>query len=283
MFGKDKNKSIVDLAQEFGNGGKEAAPEAPPSPANETVPQVTVIKDTVASLLENVKNVDSFVEFNLPSLGKMYEGYDKDTINIRALKFSDEKKIQSGAQGDRALHSLNEVLSTCIQGPDYKNLTVPDKLFCLYKIRELSYGSKYLYPIKCESCSHETNIDYQLSSMAVDYLEGDLESETTVFLPDSKKTAKVGVLRVKDEENIHSVKQIIEALPNYVYEVEGVTDKTILSLFIEGTTVRDIAVLRNAIFSPSYGLNTDTLWACENCGAKNSVTVGINSNFFFTS
>ena len=283
MFNKDKKKNIVDLAQEFNSGGQEVSPEAPPSPANATVPQVTVIKDAVASLLENVKDVDSFIEFNLPSLGKMYDGYGKDTINIRALKFSDEKKIQSGAQGDRALHSLNRVLSTCIQGPDYMELTVPDKLFCLYKIRELSYGSKYVYPVKCDSCSHETELDYQLSTMSVDFLEGDLESETTVHLPDSKKTAKVGVLRVKDEENITSIKQIIEALPNYVLEVEGVTDKTILSLFIEGTTVRDIAALRNVIFSPSYGLNTDTLWLCEKCDAKNSATIGINSNFFFTS
>jgi len=284
MFGKDKeSKNIVDLAQEFEEGKTEASPTAPPSPANSTVPQVSEIKDAVASLLENVKNVDSYVEFNLPSLGKMYSDYDSDTVKVRALKFSDEKRIQSGSQGDRALNALNNVLADCIQGPAYKDLTVPDKLFCLYKIRELSYGSKYEYAVDCDSCSHETSLGYQLSSMKVDYLEGDIESETTVILPDSKKTARVSALRVVDEPNIQSIKQVIESLPDYILEVEGITDKTIISLFLEGTTVRDVAALRKVIFSPSYGLNTDTDWICDKCGAENSQSIGINSNFFFTS
>ena len=119
--------------------------------------------------------------------------------------------------------------------------------------------------------------------MKVDYLEGDIESETTVTLPDSKKTARVAALRVVDEPNIQSIKQVIESLPDYILEVEGVTDKTIISLFLEGTTVRDVAALRKVIFSPSYGLNTDTDWICDKCDAENTQSIGINSNFFFTS
>ena len=269
MFNKDKKKNIIDLAQEFDESGSNDAQGAPPSPVDASVPQVSVVKDTVASLLENVKNVDLFVEYNLPSLGKLYEGYHEETVKIRALKFSDEKRIQANSSGDRALKALNQVLATCIQGPSYGDLTIPDKL--------------YAYPVKCESCSDETNLDYELSSMKADYLEGDYDTETTVLLPDSKKTAIVKVLRVSDEGDIASVKQIVESLPNFVLEIEGITDRVILSMFIEGTTVRDIAALRNAIFTPSYGLNTVTDWDCGECGAKNTETIGINSNFFFSS
>tara|TARA_R110000851_G_scaffold185448_5_gene334733 strand:- start:134 stop:985 length:852 start_codon:yes stop_codon:yes gene_type:complete len=283
MFNKDKKKNILDLAQEFDESGSNDAQGAPPSPVDASVPQVSVVKDTVASLLENVKNVDLFVEYNLPSLGKLYEGNPEETVKIRALKFSDEKLIQANSSGDRALKALNQVLATCIQGPSYEDLTIPDKLFCLYKIREMSYGSKYVYPVKCESCSDETNLDYELSAMKADYLEGDYDTETTVLLPDSKKTAIVKVLRVSDEEDIASIKQIVEALPNYVLEVEGITDRVILSMFIEGTTVRDIAALRKAIFTPSYGLNPTTDWECGKCGVQNTETIGINSNFFFSS
>ena len=54
-------------------------------------------------------------------------------------------------------------------------------------------------------------------------------------------------------------------------------------MFIEGTTVRDIAALRKAIFTPSYGLNPTTDWECGKCGVQNTETIGINSNFFFSS
>jgi len=281
MFGKDKEKSIVDLAKSF--EGQEKGEKPLPTPADATVPEVSEIKDAVASLLENVKNVDSFVEFNLPSLGKMYSGYDKQTVEVRPLKYSDEKKIQQAGQGDRALDALNHVLSTCIKGPKYEDLTIPDKLFCLFKIRQLSYGSEYKCPVVCDSCKKDSILNYDISSMKVDYLEGDMESETTVFLPDSKKTARVRVLRVSDESSMQSVKQLVESLPQYILDVEGQTDSTIISLFVEGTTVRDVANLREAIFTPSYGMDPETEWICDSCAAKNIDTVGVNANFFFTS
>lgn len=281
MFGKDKEKSIVDLAKSFEVQGKEE--RSLPTPADATVPQVSELKDAVASLLENVKNVDSFVEFNLPSLGKMYRDYDKQTVDIRPLKFSDEKKIQQASQGDRALDALNHVLGSCIKGPDYEELTIPDKLFCLFKVRQLSYGSDYKCPVTCDSCKKDSVLTYDISSMKVDYLEGDMESETTVFLPDSKKTAKVKVLRVRDEPSMQSMKQVIESLPNYILEVEGQTDRTVISMFVEGTTVRDVANLREAIFTPGYGMDPETEWICDSCSAKNIDTVGVNANFFFTS
>ena len=82
MFGKKEEKSIIDIAKEFEDSSR--VTEAPaPNPTDETVPEVTHIKDTLAALLENVKDVNTFVEFNLPSLGKLYHDYDKETVKIR--------------------------------------------------------------------------------------------------------------------------------------------------------------------------------------------------------
>ena len=158
MFGKKEEKSIIDIAKEFEDNTSN--PETPaPNPTDKSVPEVTHIKDTLASLLEHVKDVNTFVEFNLPSLGKLYHDYDKETVKIRPLKFADEKKIQQQAAGDRALDALNSILASCIEGPKFKTLTIPDKIYCLYRLRQLSYGSTYTYPLKCDACTKENEVN----------------------------------------------------------------------------------------------------------------------------
>ena len=288
MFGKEKPKNIVDLAKEF-DETKQNAEDTPsgdlrPNPTAEgSVPEVNHVKDALASLLENVDSKNTYVEFNLPSLGKFYPGYGKQTVGVRPLKFSDEKRIQQSAVGDRALDALNTVLASCLQGPNFMELTVPDKLYCLYRLRQLSYGSTYTFPQKCESCDKENEINYELSSMKVDYLETSPEEGTTVTLPDSKKTAVVRTIRVKDEDKMSSLKDIIQSLPDWVERVEEHKDRNVISLFVEGTTVKDVAVLRKAIYSPPYGMDTEHDFFCSECGKKNVMNIGINSNFFFTS
>jgi len=281
MF-KKENKSIVDLAKDFEekNERNEVDQLKPPSPADSSVPETTHIADQVNSLLENIQGIHNYVDFNLPSLGKAYPNYGKETIGIRPLKFSDEKKIQSLAAGDRALDGLNEILKDCLEGPDYSELTLPDKLFALFKLRQLSYGSEYPLEAECEKCSHKNSIKFQLSSMPVNYLEDSMSDMTQIYLPDSKKTAIVKVIRVRDEEGISQLTDIINSLPRYVVSVEGITDQNVISLFLEGTTVRDVGLVRTAIFSPPYGIVQDSVFKCDACGAENQANVSINANFF---
>ena len=287
MFGKDKEKNIVDIAKDFEASSPTPEPDSgdyrPPVAADSSVPEVTHIKDALASLLENVETKDTYVEFNLPSMGKFYKGYDKETIGVRPLKFSDEKRIQQSAVGDRALDALNAVLASCLRGPNFMELTIPDKLYALYRLRQISYGSTYSFPQKCESCKKENEINYELSSMKVDYLAGSPEELLTVVLPDSKKTAVVKSLRVKDEDKMTSMKDVIQTLPDWIERIEEHKDPNIISLFVEGTTVRDVAALRKAIYSPSYGMDSEYNFFCQDCGTKNEMNIGINANFFFTS
>tara|TARA_R110000851_G_scaffold99593_1_gene214725 strand:+ start:112 stop:978 length:867 start_codon:yes stop_codon:yes gene_type:complete len=288
MFGKDKTKNIVDLAKEFDETQSNAEPsprgDLRPNPTAEgSVPEVNHIKDALSSLLENVQSKNTFTDFNLPSLGKFYPGYDKETIGVRPLKFSDEKRIQQSAAGDRALDALNSVLASCLSGPNFMELTIPDKLYCIYRLRQLSYGSTYTFPEKCEGCNHENEINYELSSMKINYLETASQDSVTVTLPDSGKTAVVKTLRVKDEDKMTSLKDIIQSLPGWIERIEEHKDRNIINLFVEGTTVRDVAALRKAIYSPSYGMDTSHDYFCTECGKKNELNVGINANFFFTS
>ena len=281
MFGKEKNKSIVDLAKEFDDGSiSSQASNQPESPADTSVPRSTHISDQVGSLLENLKGVHDYVEFNLPSLGKPYENYNSDVIGIRPLRFSDEKNIQQHALGDRALDGLNLILASCLQGPEYLELTLPDKLFALFKLRQLSYGSEYPLESTCEKCSHKNQIKFELSSMEVNYLENSINEITNVYLPDSKKNAIVGILRTKDENAMAEIKDVIHSLPSYVKSIEGISDINVITLFLEGTTVKDVGVIRSAIFNPTYGIAQDSEYVCEKCMEKNDLTVSVNANFF---
>ena len=182
--------------------------------------------------------------------------------------------------GDRALDGLNTILASCLKGPVYNELTLPDKLFALFKLRQLSYGSEYPLEATCEKCAHKNQITFQLSSMEVNYLEDSMSDATTVFMPDSKKTAVVGVLRTKDEDAMSDIKDIIHSLPTYVKSVEGITDPHVISLFLEGTTVRDVGAVRTAIFSPPYGISQKSEYNCDKCMEKNDLLVSVNANFF---
>tara|TARA_R110000823_G_scaffold80961_1_gene184120 strand:- start:73 stop:432 length:360 start_codon:yes stop_codon:yes gene_type:complete len=119
--------------------------------------------------------------------------------------------------------------------------------------------------------------------MKINYLETASQDSVTVTLPDSGKTAVVKTLRVKDEDKMTSLKDIIQSLPGWIERIEEHKDRNIINLFVEGTTVRDVAALRKAIYSPSYGMDTSHDYFCTECGKKNELNVGINANFFFTS
>ena len=94
------------------------------------------VEETLDDLFSDSKAaIDQIVE--LPSRGIGYpEGMNK--VTIRNMTFEDEK-ILSESTPDQDV--VNLLLTRCVDNLDPDILYAPDKIYLLYKIRELSYGA----------------------------------------------------------------------------------------------------------------------------------------------
>ncbi len=151
----NNKKSIIDLAKEATRppSGEIPTPsnaEAPPAPVNpKQDPQGASIDAALKSLLSNVEDKKAWLPLTLPSMG--FAGYSKE-IRIRAFTFEDEKilrGIQNANQGDKV---ITQLISRCVEGVDVADLTIFDKTFLLFKLREISYGDEYNIEGECGGC-----------------------------------------------------------------------------------------------------------------------------------
>jgi len=278
----EQKQSIIDIAKGF-EGGQPKNPDMPRNPMKDNVPEQTLVQDQLNGLLENIDTSQMWVEFNLPSKGKPYVNYEKDTVFLRAMKFADEKKLQKALIGDRSKDALNVVLAGCIKGLDYGQLTLPDKLYVMFRIRQLSYGKDYPLDTVCKGCGTKNELHYDLSKMSLRFMEESYQEHCTVELPDSKKTAYIKPIRAKDEESLPSAERIMDALPLFISRIDNVNEEMVIKRFLEQTTIKDVNVLKAAIFSPEYGMEQFHKFNCNFCNVQNEMAIGLNENFFTTS
>tara|TARA_R110000737_G_scaffold338475_1_gene359527 strand:+ start:68 stop:910 length:843 start_codon:yes stop_codon:yes gene_type:complete len=278
----EQKQSIIDIAKGF-EGGQPKNPDAPRNPMKSNVPEQTLVQDQLNGLLENIDTNKMWVEFNLPSKGKPYVNYEKDSIFLRAMKFSDEKRLQKALVGDRSKDALNVVLAGCVKGIDYGQLTLPDKLYVMFKIRQLSYGKDYPINTTCKGCGTKNELIYDLTKMSLDFMDETYQEHCTVDLPDSKKTAYISPIRAKHEESLPSPERIMEALPSFITRIDNVSEEMVIKRFLEQTTIKDVNTLKSAIFNPKYGMDQAHKYNCDFCNVQNDVNIGLNENFFTTS
>ncbi len=273
-----KEKSIIDLAKE----AQEAPQTNEPAPSLNSdsfsnVPEDENMKATLEGLLENVHSKLQYKEVELPSKGLFYKGTSK--VSVRPLIFEDERNLRNLQTSDDINTMLNSILSACTKGVPPEILTPPDRLYILFKIRELSYGDDYKLEQNCNHCGVKNSLTLKISSLKVDYLE---EDYTTFTLPDSQKSVSIRVPRASQMEGLGSLDSIMNNLYKFVHSVEGINDATIIEEFIRRTTVKDVDVLRTKIFIPSYGMEDKLLFNCMKCGEVTKANVIMNEYFFTT-
>ena len=271
-----EEKGIVDMMRE---DGLQAMPVTPKAPVERPTDN-DKINDTLNALLENVVEKKSWVSIKLPSLGKCYNDYNNDSIEIRPFTFDDERNLRLAAQEGAGNEAIVSLLNNCVRGIPVEALTVFDKNYILFKLREISYGSTYPIVGKCDTCKTNNTLKLELSALPVTYFQENYEEYTKVFLPDSKKTAVIRFPRVIDEPHLSTPEHIVDNINRFVVSVEGVTDEAIIFAFIRKTTVKDVTVLRKKIFDFSLGFENEIIYPCGGCQRENKTTLTLNEHFF---
>ena len=310
MTPPNKEKSLIDLARDhMHESGADPAtgvsvPDAPATSPGERVEipaedlkfnnpkeqSKPVVKDafdgTIAAavndLLKNITGGDEWVTLNLPSRGKSYREQD-GTIQIKAFTYREEKKLRSIKKVNQTNNVIKSLFGDCVQGLDYDSMTLEDKNFVLFKLREISYGDKYVITADCPDCSAENRLNLLISEIPVEYAADDFEEPLEITLPDSDQAVKYVKPRAKDEPYLEDMVTLTENLWRFALSVGVHTDKNILRQFFEKTTVRDIAFFRENISKSHYGFTKKVSFDCASCGETTETFVPFNESFFSVS
>lgn len=236
------------------------------------------VEETLDDLFSDSKAaIDQIVE--LPSRGIGYpEGMNK--VTIRNMTFEDEK-ILSESTPDQDV--VNLLLTRCVDNLDPDILYAPDKIYLLYKIRELSYGATVKLTGVCSNCKEENHLDVDLSQLPVVMASEDFTDTKVVDLPDLGKKIKLRIPRASDSDYLTNKSRVLDNLWRFIISLDKYTDPKVISQAVKRFTSKDTRSIVEALFVEDFGIETGAKYICSRCRHENVVEVPISEAFFTVS
>jgi len=236
------------------------------------------VPDILRELLGEVNEKMSWVAVDLPSKGQAYT--DLDAVEIRPFSFEEEKSLRSISKVSQGREVIQKIFASCVRGIPHDALTIPDKNYILFKLREISYGNEYPVVFKCTNCTTENRMRVEIDQIPVNYVPDNYQEPFSFMLPDSQKEAMAVSPRAKDEDYMATGEVLTQNLWRFVQSIGGYKDKIIIKKFIEATTARDVATIRDTLMKADYGLDQDVTFDCIECGSGQQGSIPLNEHFF---
>ena len=232
----------------------------------------------IDSILSNKPSSDE-IEVLLPSKNKFYNLIDPSKpVCIRPMTFEDERSMMSKKNVN--IDVLNTLLDRCVSNINVGSLLQMDKLFLIMKLREISYGDDYTASINCNGCKKDNNILFTLSNLPITYLEEDATNPISVNLSVLKKEVKIRRPRVNDEDYFSNAEFAIKNLWRFVEEIDGHSEKSVISKIIPQLPLKDAHKLLEALSSQKYGVDTKVRFVCNYCSHNEVMELPITADFF---
>ena len=240
------------------------------------------IQKTMDEVLDDLfsdskSNIEQIVE--LPSKGLGYKD-QKSKVTIRTMTFDDEMALSESTPDQDV---VNLMISRCVKGVDPDTLYSPDKIFLLFKIRELSYGTSVKLSGPCSNCQSVNNLDVDLSKLEVKYVDDTFTDPKEVFLPDLKKNIYVRIPRSSDSEYLINKKRILDNLWRFVEKIHTYSDPQVISTSIERLSSRDVRIILENLLDDDFGLQNRAKYVCVDCRKENILEVPVSQAFFTVS
>ena len=147
------------------------------------------------------------------------------------------------------------------------------------KLREISYGDIYNALLICTHCGGENPADIKLSELNVNPVPDDFTDPTEAYLPTLKKKVKIKYPRVRDEKLFQNIEEGMSQLWRFVVEIEGHTDRTVISKVLEKLPLKDMRFILRTM-NTDFGLDTKIKFTCTSCKEVSVVELPIDANFF---
>lgn len=264
----DKEEKTIGqvVAERLGKGTPEQTTASVPY-------EDTSRKQILQNLTANIRN--DYVEVELPSRGKFYS----EPVLIRPFSFEEERMMMTASKAS-GKDLINNLMARCIQGVDVRDLVLPDKIYLLFKLREISYGNEYKVNIQCQECDNPNELIIEIDKLGVDLMPAEESITAIIHLPGADQEVEVGLLRVKDENILTDTRKVLDNLYLFINRVSDVTDKDIIRAFVRKLPARDVSILKNAILNKSWGLDSNVHFVCSQCEATNLSDLPLNADFF---
>ena len=276
-----ENKSIIDLAREAGEAPTPVNPQEvkqTQSPKPNSSTEDTSLRDTLAQLLAKVEEKTAWMSVDLPTAGVFTNGVG--SIEIRPFTFEDEKILRSIKKVTDGGNVINTLIQRCTKDLDFNNISLVDKNFILFKLREISYGNDYGIEVDCNSCGETNELTVELDKLPVKYADLTSSKSTSIVLPDSEVTIEYTYPTASDEKFLNNPGHLMDNIWRFVKSINGHSERMIIQGFITKTSGKDVTVLRKAIFDNEFGLQTKVNFLCNSCGDDSVIELPINESFF---
>lgn len=239
---------------------------------------------------------------SLPSKGLLYSSdhplCNEASVEIRCMTAREEDLLTSAALVKNGT-VLDKLMESCLLNKTVEpgSLLLGDRSAILIAIRVSGYGSNYSVKVKCPSCFQEFEHDFSLNGLTVKSLGAEpVESNTNVFqyvLPLSKSTVQFKLLTGNDETEINSAHDkkkklgvqvenaVTSRLIHQILSVDGNSDKSVISKFINTMRAGDSLSLRKYINKISPDVNVKQTMSCKYCNEESEVGIPFGMSFFW--
>jgi hypothetical protein len=237
----------------------------------------------------------------LPSKGLLYpEGHplhNQEEVEIKLMTAKEEdilvnkSLLKKGVALDRMLQSI--IVNKKIKLGD---LLISDKNALVIAARTSAYGSDYKAQVNCPSCGVTSDYEFDLEDKELKYLYeheredvGIAESGNfLVTLPKTKVQIEFKLLRGHDEKKLAEANKknkgvipLTEQFKSFIVSANGVTDKTLISNFINVMPAFDSKFLRVAYTDVLPAVDLKQYFECSECGHSQDMEVPFTVEFFW--
>ena len=239
----------------------------------------SLTQEAVDSILENLPT-ELETDVSLPSKCKFYTLPDPASpVTVRPMTFEDEKAIATIKKSDR-MDPISYLLSKCVSNLNIGDLLLMDRLYLLYKIREVSYGPEYPVSITCPKCTLDSEVKIDISKLLLNEVPDDLSDPRKVTLPILKKDATVRFPRLREEKYVNFLGSKKIQLWRFIEDIDGNRDKKVIAKVLEKLPLTDTHIIISEIMKPDYGLDSKINFICGECDEETVIDIPIGENFF---
>ena len=239
----------------------------------------------------------------LPSRGVIYPPdhplYGQETVDITPMTAKEEDILTSRALIKKGT-VISELIKSCLVDKriNPNDMISGDRNALMVALRITGYGADYNVEVECPSCGEKDTYDFNLSELEIKRLKVEpVEVGSNLFeieLPVCKKSVKVKFLTGKDELDMMVTAErkkkkglskndtyITDRLTRSIIDVNGITDKNKIAIFVRNLPVRDSLALRKFLDTYEPGINMSSWITCTSCSETSEVKLPLGASFFW--
>jgi hypothetical protein len=194
---------------------------------------------------------------------------------------------------------ISHLLKSCMVdkniNPD--TMLAGDRNAVMTALRITGYGAEYNVEVDCPACSERSKQSFNLTELPIKRLELSPVAEgVNLFefqLPVSKKNVRFKFLTGQDEQEIMITMErkkktglsgenlVTTRLNHAIAQIEGITDRTKIGMFIRNMPARDSLELRRHIDRAEPGVDMKSWMDCPSCLESSEVRLPMGASFFW--